>query len=75
MRLHAICRLVLAVGVPAPGQPRSTPLRMPYGAANPLISPDGAYALYGSDAASVQLWLENRRTRERRTNGCPEKQE
>jgi hypothetical protein len=41
-------------------------LQSPYGSTKPLISPDGAYALYGSDAADCQLWLEDRRTHTRR---------
>jgi len=56
---------VLAVSQVA-GQERSVHLKMPYGEANPLISPDGVFALFGSDAASCQLWLEGRRTHERK---------
>jgi hypothetical protein len=38
---------------------------MPYGEAHPLFSLDGVYALFGSDAASYQLWIEDRRTHKR----------
>jgi Tol biopolymer transport system component len=47
-------------------QDRSVFLKAPYGDANPLISPDGVFALSGSDPASYQLWLEDRRTHERK---------
>jgi hypothetical protein len=61
----ALLIVVLSVSQVA-AQQRSVFLKMPYGEANPLISPDGAFALFGSDAASYQLWLEDRRTHERK---------
>jgi hypothetical protein len=41
------------------------PLEAPFGPANQLVSPDRAYALFGSDSAP-QLWLEDRRTGQRK---------
>lgn len=43
------------------GQPQSRRLGGPLGAANRLVSPDGAYALFGREQ-EAQLWLEDMRT-------------
>jgi hypothetical protein len=51
------------------GQDRSAGLKAPFGPANPLVSPDGAYALFGVQSivnAENALWLEDRRTHLRR---------
>jgi hypothetical protein len=58
--------LLLLLALPVSGQQRAVSLQAPYGPAKPLISPDGANELYGSDAAECQLWLEDRRTHRRR---------
>jgi len=49
----------------APGQRRSVSLSPPFGPANRLVSPDRAYALFGSGTAP-QLWLEETHTHQRR---------
>jgi hypothetical protein len=51
--------------IPAAGQDQTADLKEPYGPANPLVSPDGTHALFGS-SGRPQLWLEDRRTHERR---------
>jgi hypothetical protein len=66
MHLRAVCLIVIVAVSRIAAQQRSEPLKMPYGEANPLLSPDGVYALFGSDAALYQLWIEDRRTHERR---------
>jgi WD40 repeat protein len=48
------------------GQQQSAYLKLPYGPAHPLVSPDGAYALFGSGDGRSQLWLEDTRTHERK---------
>jgi hypothetical protein len=58
--------LFLLVCGAAVAQPGVVSLREPYGAANPLVSPDRAYALFGSDPADAQLWIEDLRTHQRR---------
>ncbi len=52
-----------------PGQPQAAYLTAPFGAANPLVSPDGAYHLFGEQSSVAErnvLWLEDRRTHGRR---------
>jgi hypothetical protein len=60
--------VVLAVSQLA-GQERSVSLKPPFGPENPLVSPNGAYALYGIQSvvnAENALWLEDRRTHSRK---------
>jgi len=66
MNVRAACWIGALALCQICGQPRSTGLRVPYGEANPLLSPDGAYALFGSEAALYQLWIEDRYTHKRR---------
>lgn len=63
--MRAVCIIAAIAVFQLAGQPRSTPLKPPFGPANELVSPDGAYALFGSEAAP-HLWLEDQRTHERR---------
>jgi hypothetical protein len=48
------------------GQQQSVHLRMPYGPANTLVSPDGAYALFGPGGGRSEVWLEDKRAHQRR---------
>jgi hypothetical protein len=66
MHLRAAFLMGILATFQVAGQQRSVHLKMPSGEANPLVSPDGVFALFGSDAASCQLWLEDRRTQERK---------
>jgi hypothetical protein len=63
--VRIVCLIAVIVVSQVAGQQRSAPLKPPFGPANPLVSPDGTYALFGSDKAP-QLWLEDKRTHERR---------
>jgi len=63
--VRTVCLIAVIAVSPVAGQPRSAPLRPPFGLANQLVSPDGAYSLFGGDKAP-QLWLENKRTHERK---------
>jgi hypothetical protein len=65
MNVRAACLIGVVAVSQIGGQPQSAHLRMPYGEANPVLSPDGAYALFGSDAALYQLWIEDRHTQKR----------
>lgn len=65
MDLRAACLIAVTAVSQAAGQQRSAPLGPPLGPASPLVSPDGAYALTGSEKAP-QLWLEDTRTHRRR---------
>jgi hypothetical protein len=65
LNVRVACLIGIVTVLQISGQPRSVSLRMPYGEANPLFSPDGAYALFGSDAALYQLWIEDRHTHKR----------
>jgi hypothetical protein len=65
MDARTACLIAVMAVSQVAGQQRSAPLRPPFGPANHLVSPDGAYALFGSDNAS-QLWLEDTRTHQRR---------
>jgi hypothetical protein len=51
------------------GQERSVSLKPPFGPENQLVSPNGAYALFGIQSPigpDNALWLEDRRTHERK---------
>jgi hypothetical protein len=61
----AVWLVALVAVAPASGQPGVVSLKPPFGIANGLVSPDGAYVLFGSDTAP-QLWLEDKGTHERR---------
>jgi hypothetical protein len=65
--VRTVCLIALIAVSQVAGQRQSAPLKPPFGPANQLVSPDGAYALFGGDAALCQLWLEDRRTHERKT--------
>lgn len=65
LKLPACC-LLLLLALPVTAQQSAVRLQAPYGPANPLISPDGAYELHGSGALESQLWIEDRRTHQRR---------
>jgi len=56
---------IIAFTAGSAAQPKSSYLEQPYGPANPLVSPDGLWALFG-DYPRSQLWLEDRRTHDRR---------
>ena len=60
-----ICLVAIIAMAPVAGQPRISPVSRPLGAANRLVSPDGAYALFGHKQAA-QLWLEDTRTHQPR---------
>jgi hypothetical protein len=62
MRRCSIIFLSLAISHVV-GQPGSVPLKPPFGLQNQLVSPDGAYALFGDNNA---LWRQDERTHERR---------
>src|ERR1035441_6528266 len=64
MDVRAVCLIAVIAVSQVKGQQRSAPLRPPFGPANQLASPDGAYALFGSDKAA-QLWLEDTRMHQR----------
>lgn len=64
MRTACLVAVIVASQVAA-AQQQSAPLKPPFGPKNQLVSPDGAYALFGSDKAS-QLWLEDKSTHERK---------
>lgn len=63
MRIVCLAAVMAASQVAA--QQQSAPLKPPFAPTNQLVSPDGAYALFGSDQAS-QLWLEDESTHERK---------
>jgi hypothetical protein len=56
--MRMICLVAIIAMSPVAGQPRSAPISQPLGAANRLVSPDGAYALVGRKQ-EAQLWLED----------------
>jgi hypothetical protein len=62
--VRAVCLLAVLAVLQVKGEQPSAPLRSPFGRANQLRSPDGAYALFGSDK-EARLWLEDTRTRQR----------
>jgi hypothetical protein len=67
-RPHKTWVAVLAISQLA-GQTRSVSLKEPFGPENSLVSPNGAYGLFGVQSANGPdnaLWLEDRRTHERR---------
>jgi hypothetical protein len=48
------------------GQQQCAYLKLPYDPANALVSPDGTYALFGPGGGRSELWLEDRRTHQRK---------
>jgi hypothetical protein len=63
--VRKVCFLAIIAVSQVGGQPRSAPLQPPFGPAHRLVSPDGAYALFGGGEAA-QLWLEETRTHRRK---------
>jgi hypothetical protein len=58
MDVRTVCLIAVIAVWPIKGQQPSAPLRPPFGPANQLASPDGAYALFGNEKAA-QLWLDD----------------
>jgi hypothetical protein len=63
--MHKLWLVVVVAVSYSSSQQRSLPLQSPYGPSSWLASPDGAYALFGSDKAP-ELWLEDTRTHQRK---------
>jgi hypothetical protein len=61
--MRPLCLLMLALVAALPQ--RADFLKRPFGPANPLVSPDGAWSLIGIFPDS-QLWIEDNRTHQRR---------
>ncbi len=61
----AVFLIITVVALRVAGQEPSVGLSAPYGPANSLASPDGAYRLYG-DEESAQLWLVDVQRHDRR---------
>jgi hypothetical protein len=64
MDVRALCLIAVIAVSPIKGQQPSAPPGPPFGPANQLASPDGAYALFGNEKAA-QLWLEDAHTHQR----------
>jgi len=65
MDVRIVC-LIVALTVSVKAQQRSAPLRPPFGPANPIISPNGGFALFGDDK-DAELWLEDTRSHQRKS--------
>jgi len=63
--VRTACLVAVIAASQVAAQQQSVPLKPPFGPTNKLVSPDGAYALFGSDKAP-QLWLEDKSTHERK---------
>jgi hypothetical protein len=67
--MRAVCFLALFAALRIAGQERSVPLKPPFGPENPLVSPNGAYALFGIQSSVNSenvLWLEDEHSHERK---------
>ena len=61
-----IASLIAVLTIAVKGQQQSAPLWPPFGPANQIASPDGAYALFGGDK-EAELWLEDTRSHRRKS--------
>ena len=67
--MRAGCFLAVIAISQVAGQPRSVYFKEPYGPEHQLVSPNGAYALFGIQSAinaDNALWLEDRKTHQRK---------